>query len=171
MKRVAKQIRSHIKKLSEKEYWRELDKSANFTIMFIPIEGAFQEAVQNDAGIVEFAAHHNIAIATPFTLLGMLYTIARLETQYQIFHEIDSYLQEARKLFNRTATFAGHLKSAQKSVTSANTHINRAVGSFESRFMRSIKDMNSLAIARGVAEVEDDMPFEIEAPDYDEDEI
>lgn len=169
MEKVAKQIRTHIKQLSEKEYWRELDNSANFTVMFIPIEGAFQEAVGVDTGLVEYAANHKIAIATPFTLLGMLHTIARLETQFQIAQKIDSYLQEARKLHKRATVFADHLGKAQKSVTSANKHIDSAARSFDRMFMKSIEDMNSRAIASGIDDVENDPLLEIPAPDYDED--
>lgn len=169
MEKVAKQIRTHIKQLSDKEYWRELDNSANFTVMFIPIEGAFQEAVGVDTGIVEYAANHKIAIATPFTLLGMLHTIARLETQFQIAQKIDSYLQEARKLHKRASVFADHLGKAQKSVTSATKHIDSAARSFDRMFMKSIEDMNSRAIASGIDDVENDPLLEIPAADYDED--
>ncbi len=169
MEKVAKQIRTHIKQLSDKEYWRELDNSANFTVMFIPIEGAFQEAVGVDTGLVEYAANHKIAIATPFTLLGMLHTIARLETQFQIAQKIDSYLQEARKLHKRASVFADHLGKAQKSVTSATKHIDSAARSFDRMFMKSIEDMNSRAIASGIDDVENDPLLEIPAADYDED--
>ncbi len=169
MEKVAKQIRTHIKQLSDKEYWRELDNSANFTVMFIPIEGAFQEAVGVDTGIVEYAASHKVAIATPFTLLGMLHTIARLETQFQIAQKIDSYLQEARKLHKRASVFADHLGKAQKSVTSATKHIDNAARSFDRMFMKSIEDMNSRAIASGIDDVENDPLLEIPAADYDED--
>lgn len=169
MEKVAKQIRTHIKQLSEKEYWRELDNSANFTVMFIPIEGAFQEAVGVDTGLVEYAANHKIAIATPFTLLGMLHTIARLETQFQIAQKIDSYLLEARKLHKRASVFAEHLGKAQRSVTSANKHIDNATRSFDRMFMKSIEDMNSRAIASGIDEVDSDPMLEIPAADYDED--
>jgi DNA recombination protein RmuC len=169
MEKVAKQIRTHIKQLSEKEYWRELDNSANFTVMFIPIEGAFQEAVGVDTGLVEYAANQKIAIATPFTLLGMLHTIARLETQFQIAQKIDSYLQEARKLHKRAIVFADHLGKAQRSVTSATKHIDSAARSFDRMFMKSIEDMNSRAIASGIDEPENDPMLEIPAADYDED--
>ncbi len=169
MEKVAKQIRTHIKQLSEKEYWRELDNSANFTVMFIPIEGAFQEAVGVDTGLVEYAANQKIAIATPFTLLGMLHTIARLETQFQIAQKIDSYLQEARKLHKRAIVFADHLGKAQRSVTSATKHIDSAARSFDRMFMKSIEDMNSRAIASGIEEPENDPMLEIPAADYDED--
>ncbi len=169
MEKVAKQIRTHIKQLSDKEYWRELDNSANFTVMFIPIEGAFQEAVGVDPSLVEYAANHKVAIATPFTLLGMLHTIARLETQFQIAQKIDSYLQEARKLHKRASVFADHLGKAQKSVTSATKHIDSAARSFDRMFMKSIEDMNSRAIASGIDEPDNDPLLEIPAPDYDED--
>lgn len=169
MEKVANQIEKHIKQLSDKEYWRQLDNSANFTVMFIPIEGAFQEAVGVKPGLVDYAASHKVAIATPFTLLGMLHTIARLETQFQIAQKIDSYLQEARRLHKRASVFAEHLGKAQRSVSSANKHIDSAARSFDRMFMKSIEDMNSRALASGIDDVDTDPLLEIPAADYDED--
>jgi DNA recombination protein RmuC len=149
MQKVSKQIKSHIKQLSDKAYWQTLEKSANFTVMFIPIEGAFHEAVAIDHDLMEYAANHKISIATPFTLLGLLSTIARLETQFQIAQEIDVYLKEARKLHKRAEVFVDHLGKAQKSVSTANKHVDAAARSFDRNFMKSISDMNSMALASG----------------------
>lgn len=168
MKRVAAQIKSHIEKLAKKEYWHALNNSGSFTVMFIPIEGAFQEAVGVEPGLVEFAADHRVAIATPFTLLGMLHTIARLETQFQIAQKIDAYLHEARKLHQRATKFAEHLGRSQKSLSTANRHMDSAVRSFDRMFMKSIEDMNSTAIASGITEVENDALLEIASPDDEE---
>jgi len=168
MKRVATQIKSHIEKLAKKEYWHALNNSGSFTVMFIPIEGAFQEAVGVEPGLVEFAADHRVAIATPFTLLGMLHTIARLETQFQIAQKIDAYLHEARKLHQRATKFAEYLGRSQKSLSTANRHMDSAVRSFDRMFMKSIEDMNSTAIASGITEVENDALLEIASPDDEE---
>ena len=168
MKRVATQIKSHIEKLAKKEYWHALNNSGSFTVMFIPIEGAFQEAVGVEPGLVEFAADHRVAIATPFTLLGMLHTIARLETQFQIAQKIDAYLHEARKLHQRATKFAEYLGRSQKSLSTANRHMDSAVRSFDRMFMKSIEDMNSTAIASGITEVENDPLLEIASPDDEE---
>lgn len=168
MKRVAAQIKSHIEKLAKKEYWHALNNSGSFTVMFIPIEGAFQEAVGVEPGLVEFAADHRVAIATPFTLLGMLHTIARLETQFQIAQKIDAYLHEARKLHQRATKFAEYLGRSQKSLSTANRHMDSAVRSFDRMFMKSIEDMNSTAIASGITEVENDPLLEIASPDDEE---
>lgn len=167
LKRVAKHIREHIKNLSEKEYWQGLD-SPTFTVMFIPIEGAFQEAVRVDAEIVDYAASLNIAIATPFTLLGLLHTIARLETQFKMYREIHSYMKEAKTLHRRAEVVVGHLNSAKKSADRTADHIDSAARSFDTRLMRSIERMNSLPGAKEV-KIDGEALLEIPAPDYDVD--
>jgi DNA recombination protein RmuC len=170
-KRVAKHIKTHIKQLSEKEYWQDLDNSANFTVLFIPIEGAFQEAVRIDAEIIEYAANQKIAIATPFTLLGLLHTIARLESQFKIYREMDSYMKEVSTLHQRARKFVDYLNKAHTSAQASVDSIDKAVRSFNSRLMISIERVNSLAIVKEAKEIDGEALLEIPAPDYDEDEI
>jgi len=70
-------IRSHVKNLSSKGYQNLYqNESLDFVFMFIPIEGAFALALQNDNSLYDYAlGEMNIMIVSPTTLLATLRTI------------------------------------------------------------------------------------------------
>lgn len=71
-------IREHIKGLSEKKYHEKLPNSPDFVVMFMPIEGAFSLSLQNDSDIYQFAFDRKIILTSPTTLAAVLKTIANL---------------------------------------------------------------------------------------------
>lgn len=72
-------IRSHIRTLAAKNY-EDLDglNSLDYVLMFIPIEAAFQAAVEKDGGLFSEAFDKNIVIVSPSTLLVTLRTIENI---------------------------------------------------------------------------------------------
>lgn len=72
-------LRRHVDDLAARNYagvpqLRTLD----FVIMFVPIEGAFIEAIRADVGLYDYALQRNVSLASPSTLLATLRTIAHL---------------------------------------------------------------------------------------------
>ncbi len=54
LKNHAKHIRTHISKLSDKNYWERFDRTPEFVIMFLPGEVFFSAALQQDPRLIEF---------------------------------------------------------------------------------------------------------------------
>nr|WP_240193448.1 DNA recombination protein RmuC [Desulfobulbus alkaliphilus] len=72
-------IRKHINQLAGKQYHHLIGPgSLEFVLLFIPIEGAFQLAVQQDADILTSAMQKKIILSSPSTLLAILKTIHHL---------------------------------------------------------------------------------------------
>ena len=69
-------IRNHVRGLSDKAY-QDLEgiRSLDFVLLFVPIEGAFLLAVQEDPDLFAFAYERNIILVSPATLLVTLRTI------------------------------------------------------------------------------------------------
>jgi len=85
LKAHIKSIREHVKQLSEKRYQELYDvNSPDFVLLFIPIEPAFNLAVQNDNNIFNDAFDRNIIIISTSTLLATLRTISSIwKQEYQ----------------------------------------------------------------------------------------
>ncbi|SEQ79971.1 DNA recombination protein RmuC [Amphritea atlantica] len=85
-------IRNHIRGLSDKAYQSlEGVRSLDFVLMFIPVEGAFLLALQQDKELFSFAYERNIILVSPSTLLVTLRTINniwRYERQNRFAQEI-----------------------------------------------------------------------------------
>lgn len=100
-------IKNHIKGLSGKSYDSLLEgRSLDFVLMFIPIEGAFIEALRHDSGLFSRAYEHHIILVSPSTLLVTLRTIHhiwRYERQNQNAEEI---AKRAMSLYDKLVGFS-----------------------------------------------------------------
>lgn len=99
-------IKNHLKELSSKSYDSLLkERSLDFVLMFIPIEGAFIEALRHDPGLFVEAYEKNIILVSPSTLLVTLRTIHhiwRYERQSQNAEEI---AREAGSMYDKLVGF------------------------------------------------------------------
>lgn len=72
-------IKKHINSLASKQYHQLTNSgSLDFVLLFIPIEGAFQLAVEQEPELLTCAMHRKIILASPSTLLAILKTIHHL---------------------------------------------------------------------------------------------
>ena len=121
-------IRKHIQTLSSKEYQKFLkNKSLDYVMIFIPIEGAYVEAVRNDSDLYDFAFERNIAITTPSSLLPLLKTI---ESLWQLDKQNKNAAEIARiggKLYDKLAGFVVDMQQIEKMLNSAHTNYGKAM--------------------------------------------
>ncbi len=84
-------LRSHIKGLDAKDYsGLEGIRSLDFVLLFIPIEGAFMVAMEQDASLYTDAFARNIVLVSPTTLLVTLRTIQNIwRYEYQNRNALD----------------------------------------------------------------------------------
>ena len=75
LERHGKHLKEHVKKLSAKDYGKNIPGSADFTIMFLPNESFLYAALETQPDIVEFALQKKVLIATPPTFIGLLKVI------------------------------------------------------------------------------------------------
>jgi DNA recombination protein RmuC len=129
-------IYAHIKGLSEKRYEKlEGVRTLDFVLLFMPIEGAFLLALEQDSNFFKTAYEHNIMVVGPSTLLVTLRTIEhiwRTERQEQNAQEI---VRQAEALLDKFAAFA-------EDMTKIGTHIGRTQSAYE-------EAMNKLSEGRG----------------------
>jgi DNA recombination protein RmuC len=141
----ARQVRDHMDRLGNKAYWEALATSPEFVVMFLPGETLFSAALQHDVRLIEYGLKQRVLLASPITLIAMLTTIAHSWRQEAL---TDNYREVAalgKDLYDRLATFAGHLNEVRKKLDGAVQSYNQAAGSFESRVLvtaRRMKDLN-----------------------------
>lgn len=104
-------MKSHVKLLSEKNYYSSLEfNTPDFVLMFVPIEASFAAALQADTDLFNFAWDKRIVIVSPTTLLATLRTIAsiwKMEKQSQHAFQI---AEESGKLYDKFVAFVEDLK-------------------------------------------------------------
>ncbi|EKF75196.1 hypothetical protein A11A3_04430 [Alcanivorax hongdengensis A-11-3] len=84
-------LRSHIKGLDAKDYSGLAGiRSLDFVLLFIPVEGAFMTAMEQDASLYTDAFERNIVLVSPTTLLVTLRTIQNIwRYEYQNRNALD----------------------------------------------------------------------------------
>ena len=126
--RHARQLRRHVELLSSKRYWRSLEGSPEFVVLFVPAESFLAAALGTDRDLLDDAAARQVILATPTTLIALLRTVAhgwRHETlagQAQEIHRL------GRDLHERLATLSGHVDQVGRSLNAAVGHYNAPWG-------------------------------------------
>ncbi|HTI41833.1 MAG TPA: DNA recombination protein RmuC [Vicinamibacterales bacterium] len=141
----ARQVREHMDKLGSKAYWEALPTSPEFVVMFLPGETLFSAALQNDLNLIEHGLGQRVLLASPITLIALLTTVAHSWRQAALTDNFREVAALGRELYERLATFAGHLNDVRKRLDGAVQAYNQAAGSFESRVLvtaRRMKDLN-----------------------------
>ena len=72
----ARQVREHLQKLAAKSYWQQFADSPEWVVMFLPDEGFFRAAWEQDPSLVETGVRSRVHIASPTTLIVLLQAIA-----------------------------------------------------------------------------------------------
>ena len=99
-KDYAKAFRNHITDLSEKKYWEHYDspQSPQLVVMFLPAESLLSDALIFDATIFDYASKRKVALATPLTLLAMLWAVEKGWQEYYHFENVEKIKEAAEKL-------------------------------------------------------------------------
>ena len=152
MKAHARQLRTHIDTLAGKAYWQRVPATPEFVVMFVPGEAFLAAALDADPSLLEHAAHRKVVVATPTTLIALLRTVAYAWTQESLASSAREVFDLGRELYTRLAGLGEHVDRLGRSLTTAVTSYNRAVGTLESRVLVSARRLRDLGV------VEDDQP-------------
>lgn len=142
----ARQVRAHMDTLGHKGYWEALAVSPEFVVMFLPGETLFSAALQHDLGLIEHGLAQRVLLASPITLIALLTTVAHSWRQEALAENFREVAALGRELYDRLATFAGHLNEVRKRLDGAVQSYNQAAGSLESRVLVTARRMKDLKV-------------------------
>lgn len=144
LKRHARHIRSHAQQLSSKAYWRQFDRAPEFVVLFIPGEAFFSAALEQDPELISFASTHNVLLATPTTLIGLLKVVSHGWRQEAVADRATEIANLGRELHERLVVQTGHFEDIGKALNRAVESYNRTLRSLESRVLVSSRRFESL---------------------------
>lgn len=134
-------VRKHIKELSAKEYWRQLEPAPEYVILFLPAEAFFSAALQADPALIEIGADQNIIVATPTTLIAILRAVAYGWKQESLSKSAREIARLGQELYERVGTVCDHWNRVGKSLNSSVEAYNQSIASFESRVLVSARKL------------------------------
>ncbi len=150
LKQHLNSINTHIKGLSEKRY-EKLDgvRTLDFILLFMPIEGAFLLALEQDGTFFSRAYEANIMIVSPSTLLVTLRTIEhiwRTERQEQNAQEI---AKQAEALYDKFAAFVEDLTKIGDQIAKTNESYEKALNKLSTgkgNLLRRVESIKQLGL-------------------------
>ena len=147
--RHARQTREHVTKLASKGYQSQLEQTPEFVVMFIPSDGIYQSALAADPALIEHGVSQQVLLATPTTLIGLLWAVHYGWRQELIAESAREIAESARELHNRLGRFVEPLGKLGRQLDSAVGAYNEAVGSFDSRVMPQVRKIEQAGAASG----------------------
>ncbi len=106
-KALVASVRSHLKGLSAKSYETLHGAGAlDFVVLFVPLEGAFAQALATDPALQDDAWKQQVLFAGPTTILFALRTIAHLWTQERAHQNAQEIATRAGSLIDKVSSFA-----------------------------------------------------------------
>jgi len=145
--RHARQTREHIAKLAAKGYHAQLDATPEFVVMFVPSDGIYHAALSADPALIEFGVQQQILIATPTTLIGLLWATHYGWREERIADSAREIAESARELHRRLGRFVEPLAKVGRQLDSATSAYNEAVGSFDARVVPQIRRIEAAGAA------------------------
>ncbi|PIS03316.1 MAG: DNA recombination protein RmuC [Chlamydiae bacterium CG10_big_fil_rev_8_21_14_0_10_42_34] len=134
-------LRKHMKDLSSKQYWKEVDTDPEYVVLFLPAEAFFSAALQADPTLIEIGADQNIIIATPTTLIAILRAVAHGWKQESLSKSAREIARVGQELYDRIGIVCDHWNRVGRSLNTAVDSYNQSVASLESRVLVSAKKL------------------------------
>ncbi|MDR1512691.1 MAG: DNA recombination protein RmuC [Propionibacteriaceae bacterium] len=147
LKRFAQNVRGHIDSLASKRYWEVDTATPDFTVLFIPSEGLAGQALEVAPDLMEYAARRQIVVATPTTLIALLWTVAHAWKQAALAESAREVTRLGQDLYARLATMGSHFDRLGRSLMSSVKNYNDTVGSLETRVLVAARRFQDLQVS------------------------
>ncbi len=161
LERHARHVREHYKRLANKRYWDQFERTPKLVVMFMPLESALSAALDVQPDLHAEAMKNHVLIATPTLLVALLRAVAYGWQQEDVAANAREISNAGRELYDRIATFVEHFEKVGSGLTKASNYYNNAIGSLERMVLPSSRKLRALH-ATTEAEIESPSPIEIE---------
>jgi DNA recombination protein RmuC len=148
----AKAFRGRIRELAQRAYWEQFERIPEVVVMFVPVEASLSAAFQSDRDLFEYALQNKVLVTSPIALFALLRSIAFGWQQQQVAENAEQIAAQGKALYERVATFVGHVAGVGKSLEASVKKYNEAVGSLDARVLPAARRLRELGV--GNAEIE-----------------
>jgi len=140
----ARAVRNHIDALGNKSYWKSIQPSPEFVVLFIPGEAFYSAALRYEPDLFERGTSVGVILASPATLIALLKAAAYGWKQEALSRNADDIRRLGLELHERVATVADNLDTLGQRLTQAVTAYNSTVSTVEGRVLVTGRKLEKL---------------------------
>ena len=133
LKRHAQALRTQVDSLAAKAYGEKVEGSLDFVVMFVPADQFLSAALSSNPGLIEYAMGKRVAIATPSSLISLLWAVASGWQRYRIAENAEAIREVGEEMHRRMETFVKHYQDVGRKLEATVTAFNGSVSSYDSR--------------------------------------
>ena len=162
LRRHAAAVRTHVRALGDKAYWKEFGQSADFVVMFLAGENFLAAALEQDLKLLDEAFQRRVLLAGPTNLLAIAKIVALVWQQETLAAQAREIGVLGADLYASIATMAEHVECVGIHLGKAVGFHNKMVGSLETNVLPKARRLPELGVDRGKKPIPELMPLEIE---------
>ncbi len=140
----ARVVRGHIDALGNKSYWKNIQPSPEFVVLFIPGEAFYSAALRYEPDLFERGTAVGVILASPATLIALLKAAAYGWKQEALSKNADDIRKLGLELHERVAAVAENLDLLGQRLTQSVTAYNSTVSSVEGRILVTGRKLEKL---------------------------
>ena len=103
-------VAAHVRALADRGPPPVAESRRDYTVMFVPVEGALAAALRQDPDLMGLAVESNVAIATPGTLMMALRSVANVWQAERRNRRAEAIAERAGKLYDSFAAYLGDME-------------------------------------------------------------
>ena len=144
----ANNIYTQVKELAKKSYAENIRDTLDFVILFLPGDQFLTQALKHRPTLIEQAMEEQIVITTPGSLIALLRAVAYGWREKSMSDNAEKIQTLSEEFFERLNKFLGYFQDVGKQLGQSINKYNQAVGSFDSRLMPKLQELNKFKINR-----------------------
>lgn len=144
----SKSLRTHIKALSAKEYWRRYE-GLDCVILFIPHDGMYHAAIRDESELIREASDRRVFIANPMSLIPLLKAIRYVLDQDRLNKSAEEISTVGAELYGEITRFADNMATIGERIKSTVRAYNDALPGLDRYIVSKSRKLKQLGSAKG----------------------
>ncbi|MDB6093892.1 MAG: hypothetical protein JWM32_1454 [Verrucomicrobia bacterium] len=165
----ARVVRGHIDTLGNKSYWKNIQPSPEFVVLFIPGEAFYAAALRHEPDLFERGTNVGVILASPATLIALLKAAAYGWKQEALSKNADDIRKLGLELHERVASVARNLDELGQRLQQAVVSYNSTIFQTESQLLVTGRKLEKLGSGSEKKVIEprrvEDLPRPLTAPE------
>ncbi len=154
----ARSLKSHIKDLSSKAYQERYD-TPDCVILFIPHDGMYHAALQDEADLIREACEKRVFVANPMSLIPLLKAVGYVLNQERANKSAEAIKNVGQDLYAQIARFAANMATIGIKLEASVKAYNDAIPGLDRYILSKARTLKQLGAGKGV---EPELPEPVE---------